>query len=234
MTNPRGQDSYPRVPYEGTPGAYPGEAGRGRGEPAPYPRTPEFHPAPRGRERDPRDWGPSDGGGRAPGSRARGPDGYGRRDAGTREPGVREPSGRGRPPGGGIASWWGTLSGGLGVCIVIGAALIGALGTVITSHDPGVLLSLFLIAGTIVGGLAVHDKAAYLIIPVPALSYVAAAIMAGAIHDRAIDTSRTQLVVSAGQWIASGFLAITAATILAVLITAARWFLARRRHPAEL
>jgi Domain of unknown function (DUF6542) len=117
---------------------------------------------------------------------------------------------------------------------VIGAALLGALGTVIMGRDPGSLLALFVIIGTIAAGLAVHDRAAYLIIPVPALAYVAAAIMAGAIHDRAIDTSRTQLLVSAGQWVASGFLAITAATIVAVLITAVRWLQSRRRHPAEL
>ncbi|MBV9856821.1 MAG: hypothetical protein JOY82_20270 [Streptosporangiaceae bacterium] len=144
-----------------------------------------------------------------------------------RDRGARDPA-AGRPPGGGMVPWWGTLSGGLGVCIVIGAALLGALGTVITNHDPGVVLSLFLIAGTIVAALAVQERGAYLIIPVPALSYVAAAVMAGAIHDRAIDTTHAQLLVSAGQWIASGFLAITAATILATAIAAARWFLARR------
>ena len=117
---------------------------------------------------------------------------------------------------------------------MIGAALLGALGTVIAGREPGSLLGLFLVVGTIVAALVVHDRGAYLVIPVPALAYVAAAIMAGAIHDRAIDTDRTQLLVSAGQWIASGFVAITAATILAILITAIRWLLSRRRHPAEL
>jgi hypothetical protein len=238
MTNSRGQDSYPRAPYEGVPGGYPGEAGRSRGEPSPYPRTREFDPAPRAREQDVRDWAPRDGG-RDPGVRSRDPDVRGRdpdvrgRGQDGRDPGGRVQEGR-RSQSGGPLSWWGTLSGGLGVCIVIGAALLGALGTVITDRDPGSLLGLFVVVGTIAAGFAVHDRAAYLIIPVPALAYVAAAIMAGAIHDRAIDTSRTQLLVSAGQWIASGFLAISAATILAVLIAATRWIQSRRRHPAEL
>jgi hypothetical protein len=178
-----------------------------------------------------RDWGPRDAGGRGLGVRDNGRD---RRDPAGRDPGGREQAARPRSRTGGPLSWWGTLPGGLGVCIVIGAALLGALGTVIRDSDPGTLLGLFLIAGTVVAALAVHDRAVYLIIPVPALAYVAAAIMAGAIHDRAIDTDHTQLVISAGQWIASGFLAICAATILAILIAAVRWLLSRRRHPAEL
>ena len=84
------------------------------------------------------------------------------------------------------------------------------------------MLGIFLLAGTAAGALAVRPRAAYLIIPVPALAYLAAAIVAGLVHDRAADTSHTALVISAAQWIASGFLAMSAATLLAIVVAVAR------------
>ena len=96
-----------------------------------------------------------------------------------------------------------------------------------TGTEPGVLLGIFLLAGTAAGALAVHPRAAYLIIPVPALAYLAAAIAAGLIHDHAADTSHTALAISAAQWIASGFFTMTAATLLAIAVAAGRWAAAR-------
>jgi hypothetical protein len=52
---------------------------------------------------------------------------------------------------------------------------------------------------------------------------VGAAVIAGLIHDRATDTSNTALTLNGVQWIASGFVAMTAATILAIVIAAGRW-----------
>jgi hypothetical protein len=72
----------------------------------------------------------------------------------------------------------------------------------------------------------------YLIIPVPALAYVVAATIAGMIHDRSADTSLTGLAVHAAQWIASGFVAISVATLLAIAVTAVRWP-GRGRGPAD-
>jgi hypothetical protein len=126
----------------------------------------------------------------------------------------RSPSGRGQ---------WGALSGRLGVSIVFGAAAVGLLVTLLTRREPGDLLGAFLVAGTIVAALAVHPRVAYLIIPVPALAYLVTGTIAGLIHDRAADTSHTALAVNGVQWIASGFLTMTAATVLAVAIAAVRW-----------
>jgi hypothetical protein len=106
---------------------------------------------------------------------------------------------------------------------VIGGAALGAAVTAVSGSEPGVVLGIFLVAGTLAAALAVQPRAAYRIIPVPALAYLAAAAVTGLIHDRATDTSLTTLVISAGQWIASGFLAMTATTLLAIAITAARW-----------
>ena len=60
------------------------------------------------------------------------------------------------------------------------------------------MLSIFLLAGTAAGALAVRPRAAYLLIPVPALAYLAAATVAGLVHDRA--ASSTALAISAARY----------------------------------
>ena len=115
--------------------------------------------------------------------------------------------------------------------MVTGSAALGALITVLAGTEPGAVLGVFLVAGTVIAGLAVQPRAAYLIIPVPALTYVVAAVLAGLIHDRAGDATVTALAVHAAQWIASGFLAAITATALAIAVTAARW--PGREHPRE-
>ncbi len=118
----------------------------------------------------------------------------------------------------------GSRQGCLGVVIVAGGAAIGAAATIMTGSEPGLLLGLFLIAATIVAALVVALRSAYVIIPVPALAYTAAALLAGYVHDRAtVDTSLTGLAVSAVQWIAAGFFVMSAATLIAILVPAARW-----------
>jgi MFS superfamily sulfate permease-like transporter len=85
------------------------------------------------------------------------------------------------------------------------------------------------VVGTVAACLAVAPRRAYLIIPAPALAYLVAAIVAGLIHDRATDTSHTLLALNAARWVASGFVAMVAATALAVLIAGVRWLRASRR-----
>jgi hypothetical protein len=101
---------------------------------------------------------------------------------------------------------------------------------VLSGREPGLVLGIFLLAGTAAGALAVQPRAAYLIIPVPPLACAVAATLAGLIHDHAAGTSHTALAISAAQWIASGFLAMTAATLMAVAVTTARWAAGRRHH----
>lgn len=150
-----------------------------------------------------------------------------RRDPGARgaQRGRRAPAG---PAAGPPGRWWGTLPGRLGIGLVIGGAGAGLLVTLLAGREPGLVLGIFLLAGTAAGALAVRPRAAYLIIPVPALAYLAAAIVAGLVHDRAADTSHTALVISAAQWIASGFLAMSAATLLAIVVAVARGVAARQ------
>lgn len=159
---------------------------------------------------------------RAPGARPTLPE-Y---DVGPR----REPPRR--PPAAGTSPRWGNLPWVRGIVLVAGAAGLGALVTVLTRSDPGFFLGLLVVLGTAAACLAVSPRRAFLIIPAPALAYLAAAILAGLIHDRATDTSRTLLAINAARWVASGFLAMVAATALAVVIAGARW--ARTSHRTGL
>lgn len=128
-------------------------------------------------------------------------------------------------------SRWGLLPGRSGVWIIVIVAAFGALLTITTGREPGALLGASLVAGTLIAGLAVRTDAVHLIIPVPALAYLAAGLVAGLVHDRATISTRSALATSALQWIASGFLAITAATVIAIALTTARRLRARA-HPS--
>ncbi len=101
----------------------------------------------------------------------------------------------------------------------------------VTRSVPGFLLGFFVVAGTVTASLAVRPRAGRLIFPVPVLSYLAAALLSGIVFDRSADSSKTALAIGAAQWIADGFFAMALATALAVVITAARWFLWRRGRP---
>jgi hypothetical protein len=116
---------------------------------------------------------------------------------------------------------------------VAGAAGLGALLTIVTRSDPGLLLGLLVVVGTMAASLAVSARCAYLIIPAPALAYLVAATMSGLIHDRAVDTSRTLLAINAGRWFASGFLAMTAATSLALVVAVARFLHSSRARQSR-
>ncbi len=132
---------------------------------------------------------------------------------------------------------WGSRPGRLGPSAVIIGAAFGALLTILAGTEPGLLLGLAVITATGLAAFAVRPGSVYLIIPVPAPAYVAAAVLAGLIHDRASDTSRAVLAVNAAQWIASGFFAMSAATLLAMAVALWRWLMtgraAYRRAPTR-
>ncbi len=112
---------------------------------------------------------------------------------------------------------------------MIGATLLGLVITLVSGTEPGVILGVFLVAGTVAAALAVRPGAIYLIFPVPALAYAVAAVIAGLVHDRGVDTSHTALAISAAQWIADGFIPMMMATALVVLIAGYRWLRMPRR-----
>jgi len=157
-----------------------------------------------------------------PGSRR---DGAARGAGGPPDARGRQYSPRSRRPG-----RWGTWQGGLGVCIVAASAAIGAVGTIMARRAPGFLLEILVVAGTVAAALAVRPRAGRMIFPVPALAYLVAALLSGVVFDRAADSSRTELALAAAQWVANGFFAMALATVLAVAITAVRWYVWHRRH----
>jgi hypothetical protein len=127
----------------------------------------------------------------------------------------------------------GSRDGKFGVFVVIGSCALGAVGTVVTGREPGLLLGAFLIAGTLAGVSVVRPLASYLIIPVPAPAYLAAALAAGVLHGGLATMSHTGLAVSALQWTAGGFVPMALATVLAIIVAAARWRMAARPQRAR-
>jgi hypothetical protein len=110
---------------------------------------------------------------------------------------------------------------------------VGAFATIVTAGEPGKLLGAVLIAGALAGVLAVHPKAAYRLVPVPALAGLAAVLLAGAVHDRAVDTSHTELALNALGWMSDGFVSITAATVVTLVVAVARFAWHGRRQRAS-
>ena len=140
---------------------------------------------------------------------------------------------RSRAPGGRLSRiWQGSLRGGLGVCVILGSALIGTIATIVTKSQPGSVLGLFVLAGTVAAALTVQPRTGRLIFPVPALSYLIGALVSGVVYDRS--ANKTQIAVGAAQWVASGFFVMVLATLLAIALTTVRWFMWRRdqRDPA--
>src|SRR5580704_17122032 len=208
MSDPRWRDTRPSRPYGGEPEG----------------RTPRREP----RGSDPR--------------RPAG-DGRGREDdAATRrmpaQPGVTQPVApprvdsraagpRARGSGGRLSRiWQGSLSGGLGICVVLGSGLIGTIATIVTRAQPGSVLGLAVLAGTVAAALTVQPRTGRMIFPVPALSYLVGALASGVVYDRS--ANKTELAVGAAQWIANGFFVMVLATLLAIALTTVRWFMWRR------
>jgi hypothetical protein len=146
--------------------------------------------------------------------------------------GPRGPQGYPQAGGSGGLRLGGTLSGGLGVAIVTASTALGASATMLTGKEPGSILGVFVIIGTLAAAVAVRPQAGRLILPVPALAYLVAAMVTGVIYDHSADLSKTALAVNAAQWIANGFFAMLLATILAVVVVTVRWILWRRSRPA--
>jgi hypothetical protein len=111
---------------------------------------------------------------------------------------------------------------------MLGATAIGVIATVVTKREPGSLLSYLIIIGSVIAALAIRRRALYVLIPLPALLFFISAVLTGAVKDRGIDTSKTELGLSFLQWIANVFFAMCAATILVLLIGAGRWLLSRQ------
>jgi hypothetical protein len=104
--------------------------------------------------------------------------------------------------------------------------VLGAGATIATRAQPGQVLGGCIVIGTVAAALTVRPHAGRLIFPVPAISYLIAALVAGIVYNRS--TSKTALVIGATQWIADGFFLMALATVLAIVVITARWYLEKR------
>jgi hypothetical protein len=104
--------------------------------------------------------------------------------------------------------------------------VIGAIATIVTRAEPGSVLGLFVLAGTVAAALTVQPRTGRLIFPVPALCYLIAALASGVVYERS--ANKTELAVGAAQWIANGFFVMVLSTLLAIALTTVRWFMWRR------
>jgi hypothetical protein len=118
------------------------------------------------------------------------------------------------------------------VCVIAASAALGAVATIVTRAQPGLALGLFVLAGTVAAALTIEPRAGRLIFPVPALSYLIAALAAGAVYNHS--GNKTELAVGAAQWIANGFFVMVLATLLAIALTTVRWLLWRRSGQVPL
>jgi hypothetical protein len=112
--------------------------------------------------------------------------------------------------------------------ILLAGTVLGIIGTVVTGREPGFLLGFFVTVGSIVAALGIRRRRLYMLLPLPALLLFLGAVATGAVHDRAVDTSTTEIGVNFLQWIANVFFAMCVSTILVVVIVAARWLLSRQ------
>ncbi|HEY7263961.1 MAG TPA: DUF6542 domain-containing protein [Trebonia sp.] len=122
----------------------------------------------------------------------------------------------------------GSLPTGAAISIMVGFALLGVIGTVVTGREPGFLLGLCVTVGSVIAALTIRRRKMHVLIPLPALLLFLGAVLTGAYHDRAVDTSTTTLGVNFLQWLAQVFFAMGAATILVLVIAGGRWLLSRQ------
>jgi hypothetical protein len=237
----RGPGRVPGAPGpSASDGADPRRDGHGTGR---VPGSGRPDPDPRRQRSDPgaanRGWGrgaePVPGGAGAPRrNQPSAPGGSGGLDDGFRAgqrrtgrtPGVPDDQLRSqRPP---AFRWLGSLPTRGAVYILLAAALLGVAGTALTGREPGFWLGFCTIVGSVIAALAIRRRRLYVLIPLPALVLFLGAAATGAIHDRGVDTSTTEIGVNFLQWIANVFFAMSAATILVLVIAGGRWLLSRQ------
>lgn len=106
--------------------------------------------------------------------------------------------------------------------------MVGAIATIAAGRDPGTVLGIFITIGAGAATLGIRRRHAYLLIPMPAVTYLILAIVTGGIHDSSLATSTSAIALSFLQWIGSGFFSIFAATLLVLLIFGGRLVASRQ------
>jgi hypothetical protein len=119
---------------------------------------------------------------------------------------------------------WGRarLTGPGGVLVLVGIAAVGALADGLTRGGPGLILGVGLVLGAVLAAMSTSARVMWLIIPMPPLVFSVMAVAAGVVGDQNTTRSLTRLTTAAATWIAKGFVAMVAATLLAVMVIVVR------------
>jgi hypothetical protein len=133
-----------------------------------------------------------------------------------------------------LLRWIGRLPVKRAVLVFTGTVLAGTILTIVMGQEPGFLLGFFLILGSVAATAVVRRGGAHTFIPLPALAYLVAATLTGMAHDSGSLNSSRQFVVDFLTWIGGSFVAVTASTILVVLIALTRWLLSGRLVSGQL
>ena len=98
----------------------------------------------------------------------------------------------------------------------------------VSAREPGFLLGFGLIVGSFIASLAIRRHSLYVLIPLPALTYLVLAIVTGYAHDHALGSSTEILGTDFLQWIGGGFSGICVATILVLIVFGTRLVVSRQ------
>ena len=129
---------------------------------------------------------------------------------------------------GGLGRWLGRMSTRTALLVLVAGTLLGIIVTLIAGQEPGDLLGLFIIVGTIAAALGIRRGKVYLLFPVPALAFFVAAVVTGKVHDAKLGSSTAGLGAGIAQWIAGIFFPAVVATILILLLGGGRWLFGRQ------
>jgi len=122
------------------------------------------------------------------------------------------------------------MAAGAGILIIAAATLLGVIATIVTKKDPGTILGVLIIVGALAAAVGVRYSTAYILIPIPALAWVAGAGIAGYVHDRSLLTGSIGYGSQAAVWMAAGFTWMVIAIIAVIVVAAGRYGWARRNR----
>jgi hypothetical protein len=128
----------------------------------------------------------------------------------------------------GLGRWIGRLPTRTAMLALVAGTLLGIIFTLMADQEPGTLLGVFIIVGSIAAALVIRRGKIYLLFPAPALAFFVGAIVAGKVHDAKLGSSTAGLASGGAQWIAGIFFPAVIATILVLLIGGGRWVLGRQ------
>jgi hypothetical protein len=122
------------------------------------------------------------------------------------------------------------MAAGAGILIIAAATLLGVIATIVTKKDPGTILGALIVVGALAAAIGVRYSTAYILIPIPALAWVAGAGIAGYVHDRSLLTGSIGYGSQAAVWMAAGFTWMVIAIVAVIVVAAGRYAWVRRNR----